>query len=220
MKQVMKNIPLVGPIASHIYRKWMFSSNTYWINRYESGGNSGAGSYDDFAKFKAEILNDFVKQNNIETVIEFGCGDGNQLKLSEYPSYVGFDISPKAVSMCIERFKNDDTKSFKLIKDYYDEMADLALSLDVIYHLIEDRVFADYMHRLFDSANRFVIIYSSETDKNPSNSVEHVKHRKFSNWIDKNRPKWKLLRHIPNRYPFDPATNTGTFADFFIYEKA
>src|SRR5215207_6091130 len=57
-------------------------SEDYWITRYATGGNSGAGSYNKLAEYKAEVLNDFVKRHNVESVIEYGCGDGNQLKLT------------------------------------------------------------------------------------------------------------------------------------------
>ena len=63
------------------------SSEDYWIKRYNLGGNSGAGSYDEFAEFKAEIINDFVGKNNVQGVIEYGCGDGNQLKYFEFKKY-------------------------------------------------------------------------------------------------------------------------------------
>jgi hypothetical protein len=225
MKQIIKHIPIVGPITRRIYYKWIkppkpFSdSHSYWVDRYEFGGNSGDGSYNELAEFKAEILNEFVMQNKIKTVIEYGCGDGNQLKLAEYPSYIGFDISPKAVSLCRALFMNDDTKTFKLMEDYSDETAELTLSLDVIYHLIEDRAFEDYMLMLLNSSKRFVIIYSSDTEENPESQAPHVKHRNFSNWIKDRKPEWQLIRHIPNRYPFYGDTKTGSFADFFIYKK-
>ena len=195
------------------------TSENYWVERYNSGRNSGAGSYDDLAEFKAEILNDFVRSKEICSVIEYGCGDGNQLKLAEYPSYVGFDVAPKAIDMCKEAFAHDDTKLFKAMDSYNDESADLTLSLDVIYHLVEDNVFSSYMNRLFSSSNKFVIIYSSDTDVNPENTAAHVRHRNFSKWIIENLPEWKLYKHIPNRYPFKGSSKTGSFADFFIYKK-
>ena len=42
--------------------------------------------------------------------------------------------------------------------------ADLTLSLDVIYHLVEDDVFVSAMRALFDKAARFVVIYASNQD--------------------------------------------------------
>lgn len=168
----------------------------YWKLQYQSGRNSGPGSYNQFAEFKAEILNRFIENNDIQTLIEYGCGDGNQLKLAEYSSYIGFDVSSEAISRCNSIFPNDKRKTFKLVDDYSGEKAQLTLSLDVIYHLIEDDVFMEYMERLFNSSERFVIIYSSNTDENQDNQAAHVKHRRFSAWVKKNQPQWKLLHHI------------------------
>ena len=122
-------------------------SERFWEQRYSTGGTSGPGSYHHLAEFKAEILNKFVRENSISRVIEYGCGDGNQLKLAEYPSYLGFDISSTAVAICRQNFAKDATKSFKSMNDYAGETAPLTLSLDVIYHLVEDEVFTAYMRR-------------------------------------------------------------------------
>ena len=110
MKQFIKRIPVIGTLATSA-KKLLFpqsiftTSEEYWIERYKSGGNSGAGSYNNLAAFKGEVINEFVSKNKIETVIEFGCGDGNQLEYFKFPSYIGFDISPFIVSKCRERFK-------------------------------------------------------------------------------------------------------------------
>src|SRR5690625_7083258 len=69
-------------------------SQEYWEQRYASGVHSGAGSYKKFAQFKADTLNRFVSEHGIRTVTEFGCGDGNQLLLAQYPQYLGIDVSP------------------------------------------------------------------------------------------------------------------------------
>ena len=71
-------------------------SAQYWDDRYRLAGNSGAGSYGRLADFKANVLNEFVAREKIASVVEFGCGDGNQLSLSRYPRYTGFDVSEHA----------------------------------------------------------------------------------------------------------------------------
>ena len=110
MKHAIKKIPFFGLIIVYIYRKLInpqapfTSSEKYWVNRYNGGGNSGEGSYGQLAEFKAEIINEFVRRNVITSVIELGCGDGNQLKLAEYPLYIGFDVSLKALSIYVEKY--------------------------------------------------------------------------------------------------------------------
>jgi SAM-dependent methyltransferase len=223
MKERIKKIPIIGSlfiVLAGRFRKWLKpfrGSSQYWIDRYESGGNSGAGSYNELAEFKAVILNGFVENNKITTVVEYGCGDGNQLKLANYPFYLGFDVSPRAISLCKDAFFTDKTKTFKLMSEYAGERAQLTLSLDVIYHLVEDDVFADYMERLFDSSTEFVIIYSSNTDENQLFTPDHITHRKFTNWIERERAQWRLLQYIPNKYPYAGDNTKGSFSDFYIY---
>ena len=224
LKTIISKIPLFESMVRILYRilaippKPFMSSENYWIERYKSGENSGAGSYNDLAEFKAETLNNFVKEKAIGKIIEFGCGDGNQLKLAVYPSYLGFDISPKAIALCRELFSVDKTKRFQLIKEYKGEMAQLTLSLDVVYHLIEDTVFEEHMRLLFAAAKSYVIVYSS--NRNEEGQAVHVKHRKFTDWVNRNEPNWKLLCHIPNLHPYAGDTKTGSPADFYIFTKA
>lgn len=192
-------------------------STAYWEQRYAQGRDSGIGSYHQFAEFKAEIINDFVCAQKVQSVIEFGCGDGNQLLLADYPVYLGVDVSPTIITMCKDKFLSDTTKSFMLLDEYQNESAELSLSLDVLYHLVEDSVFENYMQTLFEAATRYVIIYSSNIDSKTKRP--HVKHRQFTDWVESNATSWKILEHIKNKYPYDEDYKTGSFADFYIYMK-
>lgn len=222
MKSLLRRISILGSLARRLYRALVrpppfTASAAYWRARYASGGDSGAGSYGQFAAFKAEVLNAFVRDHDVTRVIEFGCGDGNQLSLAAYASYLGVDISEEALERCRRRFSRDPTKRFVLAEDYRGQRAELALSLDVIYHLVEDEVFDLYMSRLFDAAERYVIVYSSDTDQNPTDQDAHVKHRRFSDWIATRRPEWTRIAHIPSRYPYSGDPLRGTFAEFHIF---
>jgi SAM-dependent methyltransferase len=228
MKGSIRQIPSLGDVAKRVYGM-LFSrgrnpepfpgSAAYWEKRYSTGGNSGVGSYTFFAEFKADVLNGFVATHHVQSVIDFGCGDGNQLRLAKYPAYLGFDVSRTAVSQCQKLFKSDTHKSFRLISKYNGEKADLTLSLDVIYHLVEDAVFEGYMRTLFVASNQYVIIYASDSDDNGGCEGAHVRHRKFTRWIRENLPNWNLVEQLPNRYPYRGDYRKGSFAEFFIYER-
>lgn len=234
MKEFLKRIPVVGSILIGLNRiinptrysekkptqKAVFtSSGVYWENRYQQGGNSGAGSYDHFAEFKAEILNEFISEHNVNSVIELGCGDGNQLNLLNIDNYIGFDVSEKALDLCKNIFINDDTKEFRNMESFDNDKAELSLSLDVIYHLVEDNTFENYMKTLFKASDKFVIIYSSNTDRNEHDDP-HVRHRKFTNWVSEHIVDFELIKQIPNRYPYDGDHTKTSFADFYIYQRA
>ncbi len=219
VKSLIKSIPVIGPFLAHLRgRQENFrSSSEYWDRRYRAGGNSGAGSYNRLAEFKANFLNRFVDQHQIASVIEYGCGDGAQLKLARYPNYTGVDISPQAVEMCRILFSGDTSKRFlQLDAAVPYPIGDLSMSLDVVYHLIEDAVFDAYMRRLFESARRFVIVYSSNIDQDWVG--KHVRHRQFTKWVEQNKPDWFLQSTLKNAYPYDPADSEQTsFADFYVF---
>lgn len=218
LRIAIKKTPLINTAARVIFTilgKWTFpGSKRYWELRYAWGGTSGPGSQGKLAEFKAEIINSFVKNNKINSVIDFGCGDGDQLSLFDFCQYIGLDTSETAIRLCRERFKNDNTKSFFLYnpEHFQDIKADLALSLDVIYHLVEDQPFEPYMRYLFSAAKKYVIIYSPDTE-NPIFILPHCKSRQFSKWIETNLPEWKLIKKIKNRYPNE------SDSDLFIYKK-
>lgn len=207
--RAVKNF-LIGPF---------FDSKAYWEKRYLEGGHSGTGSRGKLAEFKSAVLNEFVAQNRIDTIIEYGCGDGYQLSLANYPQYIGFDVSITAIQACRKLFAHDATKSFREMRDYGGETADLVLSLDVIYHLVEEEVYEAYMDKVFASAHRFVIIYSTNCESLNRVEPKHIKHRRFSVWIEDNAKDWKLRHHIPNKYPWTGINEDGSFSDFYFYER-
>lgn len=215
------------PLLREARRAWVNlrfpGSGRYWDARYEQGGTSGDGSYGDLAAFKAEVLNGFVAEHGVQSVIELGCGDGNQLTLARYPRYVGLDVSPQAIQRCIAAFASDTTKSFFLYDPhcFHDAakvlQADCALSLDVIYHLVEDDVYERYLAHLFGAARRWVIVYSSDRDASGPLALRdaaHVRHRHVTADVTARFPAFRQIAHVPNRYP------ERTFASFFIYERA
>lgn len=106
-------------------------SEAYLEKRYKTDGDSGAGSYNKLAGFKAKILNNFISgHQDIKVCYEWGCGDGNQLSYINYPFYVGMDVSETALMMCKEKFADDKMKSFILqmrCLDMYLKMVNVTL---------------------------------------------------------------------------------------------
>jgi hypothetical protein len=228
LRQVLGALPLVGPFARRLYRIFVprrpelaFAiSAQYWNDRYAFGGNSGAGSYGRLARFKAEVINNFVAQHGVRSVIEFGSGDGAQLELAQYPHYTGVDVSAHVVALCREKFARDSTKQF-FHTSYLNSHkigADLAMSLDVIYHLVEDEVFDAYMSSLVVAAEKYICIYSSNfTGASPES---HVRHRCFTDWLAERAPHWQLISKVPNLYPADPRRPSDTsWADFYFFGR-
>lgn len=194
-------------------------STDYWRQRYVQGQDSGAGSYGKFAAFKADVLNAVFEELGLRSAIEYGCGDGHQLGLLRIERYVGLDISDEALDRCRRLHGHDSSRRFARDGEHDGATADATLSLDVIYHLVEDDVFERYMRRLFDGATQLVAIYSSNVDE-AQTGVPHVRHRRFDDWVRAHAPGWALWRHVPNQHPWNGDHRDGSFADFYLYRPA
>jgi GT2 family glycosyltransferase len=216
--QRLTSLPVLRRLSDAFSRRRFRSSSGYWEARYQRGETSGIGSAGRFADFKAAVLNDFVAKRGITTVAEFGCGDGQQLGRFTFPRYLGLDVSPAAVDLCRRLYRDDVTKEFlvyagqptlEAIRRFGPE---LTLSLDVIYHLVEDAVFEEYIANLFGSASRYVIVYSTDFDRRYTS--RHQVDRKFTEYVERVITDWRLVETVPN-----PHKGPETQSDFYIYEK-
>lgn len=207
-------ISLFRTLLSTFRRLRYPGSLTYWERRYAAGGNSGTGSIGRLAAYKAETVNRFVREYNIQSVIEFGCGDGQQLRLADYPAYMGLDISETAVKQCRAIFAHDTSKKFEVYKpDGFNAtgfQADMALSLEVFFHLTEDKTYQLYLQHLFASACRWVVIFSSNEADTTGGIFPHFRPRHFTPDVP---PGWVLRQHIPNPH------RDISLSDFFFFEK-
>jgi len=179
----------------------------YWYNRYAKGDTSGAGSYGLLADFKAEVINNFIVNNNIDSVIDFGCGDGNQLIIANYKKYMGLDVAESSIAICIARFQNDKTKSFTkydplsfLNNGYFS--ADLVLSLDVLYHIIPENEFIKSLEDIFSCSGKYVILYTSINayEREVYKKGVHVRHRDVISYLTKFKD-FEVIDIVPQKYP-------------------
>lgn len=193
-------------------------SRGYWEDRYRMKGNAGAGSFGASARYKADVLNAFVHGHAVNSVIEFGCGDGSQLALAEYPTYLGFDISSAALARCRQRFCDDAKKRFALLEDYDGARVDLSLSLDVLYHLIEDETYFDYLDRLFAAAQLYAIVYSTSTTV-PVKTLPHVRHRDVEGDIAQRFPMFRRMHDCESKLPPPVQQGRRLATRFLIYER-
>jgi len=110
------------------------------------------------------------------------------------------------------KYNNDNTKKFYT----YDEIdniklqSDLTMSLDVLYHILEDELYFNYLKQLFSSSSNYVLIYSN----NYNGHIEgHMHTKKFTDDVEKKFPNWELQKKINQMYP------KKSSADFYLYKK-
>ena len=144
--------------------------------------------------------------------------------LAEYPQYIGLDISSQAVKLSSKIFSEDSTKNFFVYDPNQFETnqknfsAELVLSLDVIYHLVEDHVYRKYLTNVFSSAKKFVVIYSTNEEVPGILHSRHVRHRRFTCDVEKWFPDWQLKDTIKNNQPKNKSKINEPSIDFFIFQ--
>lgn len=193
-------------------------SGPYWERRYRLGGDSGAGSYGQSAAYKAAVLNAFIERWDVHSAIEFGCGDGHQLGMLRVNQYTGTDISETTLARCRVLYASDPTKTFLDIDAASRVRSDLALSLDVLFHLVEDPVYLAYLDRLFGAADRYVVIFTSNVDE-PPRTLRHVRHRRVERDLAERYPHFVRMHDEEAGLPPNPDTSPLA-ARFFLLERA
>lgn len=184
-----------------------YTPATYWDSRYTGGGDSGAGSRGDIGRAKALHVNDVIRRHTIQSVIDWGCGDGQVLAhITPHIGYVGVDVSQVVLNRVSAMYPDKD---FRLPEETCGATADLALSMDVLLHLPDDTDYVTYLRSLFSSADRLVLVYASDYDA--GRTARHVRRRCFTPDVARMFSSWCLVEESPG------VTDDG--AGFFLYEN-
>lgn len=181
----------------------------YWERRYRDGRTSGAGSEGDEGQYKADYVSDLIHNRHIESVIDWGCGDGQVLERMrlEGAEYLGVDVSLTIVNRMREKFS--EYEFITPVPGMNGLTWELGLSMDVLFHLPDDADYFEYLDRLFGHATRFVVIYS--TNYAGGRTARHVFRREFTPDIAERFPDWELTT-------VETPLREG-LASFFVYEK-
>ncbi len=108
------------------------------------GFGSGHGSLPRVTKGYRTFLSDFIKSNNVRSVVDYGCGDWQFSRLIHWDNvkYTGLDIVPAVIEQNRARFGDASTISFDVISpdEYKLPKADLLITKDVLQHLANESV--------------------------------------------------------------------------------
>lgn len=136
-----------------------FDYKTYWEDRYAKGGNSGSGSYGDNAKFKADVINRVILEYDCKDMVEFGCGDCNQMKMFDKIPYIGYDISPTIIKKNWHDYGVGDVEFGVMDMDGdYKNIRDLSVCVDVLFHLTIEEDWLKLIDHVCNAAKKMIII--------------------------------------------------------------
>ena len=199
--------------------KKALNSSEYWESRYIQGGDSGLGSFGLLAVNKSKFMMEIVTSHEIKSVIDLGCGDGNQLEHFDFCNvdYFGYDVSQFIIDKVREKYHESYnykfSSDFSEIVEFNSRMStpSMVISFDVLYHLVQDATYYDYLRKIEILNPDFILIYSTNFDQ--GSDKYHVRHRKFTRDFSSCFPEYSLLSLIHS--PVHPDTS----ADFYLFGK-
>ena len=125
-----------------------------FVNKYkEPNSLSGPGSFPENVVNYLLFLKDFIVNNNIKSVIDFGCGDFQLYKNFSWDNinYIGFDVSETAVNLA-KKYEKENIK-FEHIKGIELPRADLLLVKDVFGHWLPNNSTTSFSNELGDQSS-------------------------------------------------------------------
>jgi hypothetical protein len=114
-----------------------FYRHCEWGADRNGKGTSGYGSTFETARLYIKYINKFIKDNNVKSIIEIGCGDGVLLKYLNVPqgvSYTGYDVVESILKKNRKKFPNYTFANLNILEEDFPNV-DLILCKDVLQHL-------------------------------------------------------------------------------------
>lgn len=139
------------------------SATAFFDPNYAVGGTSGEGSTVDVTTTYRHILEEFIRLNNVRTVLDVGCGDwrfSRRIPWDDYGiSYLGLDVSPFIIAQNTKAYGHEKRR-FEVIRNPSDILGygsfDLIISKDALQHM-PNAVISAYLD-VFEKAGRHSLL--------------------------------------------------------------
>lgn len=160
MKSLVKGFK--GLVASRREAGGLTDDANYWRARYSAGGSSGTGSEGQNLAFKGNFVSTFIRENQVDTVLDVGCGQGAIIPFLSNVEYLGVDFAEPAVRYCVARWGETEKRKFRHVHrvQSLSTSSDAVLLLEVLMHVTDDEEYRTLLETCFSLAKRFVIIQS------------------------------------------------------------
>lgn len=181
----------------------------YWFHRHRRGAGrrefeaDGRGSAGHLRAYKAAFVNAMARKYDCRTAIDLGCGSAWLYGLTSFDEYTGFDISPSAIWRAYLEHGCPKNAEFHIFDPERTELrrADVAVSLDVVYHITEEVDLWAYLAAMCEAARRLIVVYAADEDP-VETDPPHIARRRFVPLIEKRG--WRLAESPENPYADDP----------------
>lgn len=165
----------IDRVNEAIGRVWQeaFPTVTFWRwwNLTNQGPPSGSPSEGQPPAGDRDLLASLLGAIAPASVLDVGCGDGEATRSLPLPSYVGIDLSSEAVG----RAKSGRPEGRFLVGRLADFVvrADLTICLGMLIHESDAADYRDQVSRLWESANRALVISGYELSPDAASPMCH-----------------------------------------------
>jgi 2-polyprenyl-3-methyl-5-hydroxy-6-metoxy-1,4-benzoquinol methylase len=178
--------------------KSTFDAARYWNDRYSKHGDalSGPGclglseteNEHDYA-VKAEFITSAIAASFGEisslSILDAGCGRGvlAEILVNAGARVTGVDFSPDAINRARSRIKNAQFQVAELDALPFDRQYDVVLSIDVLYHVVDDSKWNAAIAGMLRACKRGGGVLIQEA-LDLKDTGEHVRWRTFSDYVE------------------------------------
>ena len=169
-------------IQNNIDYKQLFNyvyENNIWGNNEEFPYYSGIGSHDEKCVNRSiTYINNFIKEHNIKSLLDFGCGDFNIGSKLNIDMYYGVDISKDLIEYNKLKYE-DELHKFIFNNESYNNLpsTDLIIIKEVLQHLDNDKI-KEILDHLIHITNKYIIIfdtsYNDDININPNLNITNI----------------------------------------------
>ena len=172
------------------------------------GNGSGKGSTIRYNKKYIEYLENLIKEKNIKSVLDLGCGDWQFSKVVNYDNvnYLGVDCVESVIQYNVKNYKknNIDFKCNSIfnLDDFFNTDIDLVIIKDVLQHLSDNEI-EEVLTKLLKKPFKYLLItnaYSKEKIKRDVNN------------------RYRYAKLNVNHYPLNKFFNNKNILDKFNYQ--
>ena len=145
----------------------------FFSDLYASGGwgpvSSGGGSSPENTVEYRKFLINFINENNIKTVWDYGCGDWTFSKLIDWGKvqYNGIEVVKEIVDELNNEYKKTNVKFFHITeknsKNFYNKKGDLLIIKDVLQHWNNEEIIF-FLDKIINNY-KFIIINNSSSQQ-------------------------------------------------------
>lgn len=154
----------------------------YWDQRYCKGGISGEGSIGDYRDWKWHIIKKYTdKLENLNSVIDIGCGDLSFWEGKTCKKYIGMDVSKTIIEKNIVK-KPEWTFFCNSADIRKDIKSNCVFCFDILFHIMDDNTYEKILKNVISYSQNMIFIYT--WIRNPLNDTvvkRAIRHKRIAN---------------------------------------